>query len=63
MNVYQFALYFWSAVLVAVIAAPLTLALVDSMVRHVAATQRHRGDDRDSHPSLPSIPSWPSSPA
>ena len=62
MTEYQLAIYFWSTVLVAAVAAPFLLALVESVV-HGARKRIQGGPDRDSHPSLPSIPSWPSSPA
>ena len=60
MTEYQLALYFWSTVLVAALAAPFLLAVVESLIHR---KRSDRGDDADSHPSLPSIPSWPSSPA
>jgi len=62
MTEYQLAIYFWSTVLVAALAAPFLLALVESLVNG-ARKRNGGGSDRDSHPSLPSIPSWPSSPA
>lgn len=62
MTEYQLAIYFWSTVLVAALAAPFLLALVESVIRG-ARKRNHDGPDRDSQPSLPSIPSWPSSPA
>lgn len=62
MTEYQLAIYFWSTVLVAALAAPLLLALVEPLIRGGRNRNDGRGD-RDSHPSLPSVPSWPSSPA
>jgi hypothetical protein len=62
MTEYQLAIYFWSTVLAAGLAAPFLLALVESLIN--GSRKRNQGNsDRDSHPSLPSIPSWPSSPA
>jgi hypothetical protein len=62
MTEYQLAIYFWSTVLVAAVAAPFLLALVESLING-ARKRNQSGSDGDSHPSLPSIPSWPSSPA
>jgi len=62
MTEYQLAIYFWSTVLVAAVAAPFLIALVESLI--TGARRRNQGgSDGDSPPSLPSIPSWPSSPA
>jgi hypothetical protein len=63
MTEYQLALYFWSTVLVAAVAAPFLFALVDSVVHGSHRKGNDGGSARDSHPSLPSMPSCPSSPA
>jgi hypothetical protein len=58
MTEYQLAIYFWSTVLVAVVAAPFLLALIETLMRKAT-----KAEDRNSRPSLPSLPSYPSSPA
>ena len=62
MTEYHLALYFWSVVLVTIVAAPIVLALLEVVIRRVMGKKAGQ-DDGDTRPSLPSIPSWPSSPA
>lgn len=59
MNEYEFAAYFWFAVVAMVVAITGVFALAEKIL----ATIHGHADDRRSEPSLPSIPSCPSSPA